>query len=205
MRIRCIWELVLHSPQWSVRTLGQAIDAVVDASVSSTTPAKVLKRFIKQPRPVGTHKKTYGMPSTHSSSIAFFGVYLSLCAARLKPHPRFLPTLLSRQSDSENFSLPVRLLLTGSVLYGASSVCWSRVKLTYHTPAQVIAGAAVGSTLAVACFALWQHTLADYAPIAERIVEDLLLVGLESWQGRTLEPIKDNLIALQREWQHGQL
>ena len=145
------------------------------------------------------------MPSTHSSSIAFFGVYLSLCVARLKPHPRFLPNLLSRQGDSEDFSLPIRLLLTGSVLYGAISVCWSRVKLTYHTPAQVIAGAAVGSTLAVAYFAFWQHSLAEYAPIAERIVEDFLLVGLESWQERTLGPIKDNLTDLQREWQHSQL
>jgi dolichyldiphosphatase len=145
------------------------------------------------------------MPSTHSSSIAFFGVYLSLCVARLKPHPRFLPNLLSRQGDSEDFSLPIRLLLTAGVLYGASSVCWSRVKLTYHTPAQVIAGAAVGSSLAIACFVLWQHSLADYAPTAERIVEDLLLVGLESWQGRSLEPMKQNLVALQREWQHSQL
>ncbi|GAA5916791.1 hypothetical protein JCM5296_007391 [Sporobolomyces johnsonii] len=52
--------------------------------------AKILKRFIRQPRPVGAKKydKTYGMPSTHSSSIAFFGVYLSLSSLLLPLHPR---------------------------------------------------------------------------------------------------------------------
>lgn len=151
--------------------------------------AKILKRFIRQPRPELSHKKTYGMPSTHSSSISFFGVYLSLCIAFLKPHPRFLPHLLSRTEDSQDLSPLARLVLTSSVLYGTVSVMWSRVRLTYHTRAQVIAGAAVGSTIALACFALWQTKIVDYAPAIEETVEQLLVLGYESWQNRSSEPL----------------
>ena len=167
--------------------------------------AKVLKRFIRQPRPELSVKKTYGMPSTHSSSIAFFGVYLSLCIARLKPHPRFLPNLLSRRGDSEDFAPLVRGILTAGVLYGAISVMWSRVRLTYHTSAQVVAGASVGGIIALACFWLWQSTLVRYTPQLERVVEDLMLVVLESWQIRSVEPIKGNLLALIDQWHQNQL
>lgn len=146
------------------------------------------------------------MPSTHSASIAYFGVYLSLCIAFLKPHPRFLPNLLSRRGDSEDFSPIVRALLTAGVLYGAVSVMWSRVRLTYHTSAQVIAGASVGSILAITFFSFWQHTLAPHAPVAEGIVEDLLILLLESWQLKSLEPITSNLQALIREeWRRTRL
>jgi dolichyldiphosphatase len=140
------------------------------------------------------------MPSTHSSSIAFFGTYLSLCIARLKPHPRFLPHLLSRSGDTEDFSLPIRVLLTGGVLYGAGSVCWSRVRLTYHTPAQVLAGVAVGSSLAVLSFVVWQQRVAQVAPLVEGTVEELLLVALDSWHSGSIGPLQDSLCALWREW-----
>jgi dolichyldiphosphatase len=141
------------------------------------------------------------MPSTHSSSISFFGVYLSLCIARLKPHPRFLPHLLSRRGDSNDFSLPIRALLTAAVLYGAVSVMWSRVRLGHHTPAQVIGGASVGGSLACICFWVWQTTLSSYAPLAERTVEGLMLLGLESWQTGSLQPLTSNVLALKAEWE----
>lgn len=143
------------------------------------------------------------MPSTHSSSIAFFGVYLSLCIAYIKPHPRFLPNLLSRREDSEDFSLPVRLALTAAVLYGTYSVCWSRIRLTYHTKAQVVAGAGVGATLAIAAFWLWQNYLAGYAPVIEMQVEELLLVALDSWHARSTEPLKSNVEALYHDYRSG--
>ena len=163
-------------------------------------PAKILKRFIRQPRPELSHKKTYGMPSTHSSSIAFFGVYLSLCIWNIKPHHRLLFRAFSRHGDRDDFSPLVRLLLTASVLYGSASVCWSRVRLTHHTPAQVIAGAAVGSLIALLAFWNWQTNLAtQWAPFAEGAVEDLLLVSLESWQTRSIQPISSSLSALYRE------
>lgn len=143
------------------------------------------------------------MPSTHSSSIAFFGVYLSLCIAYIKPHPRFLPNLLSRREDSQDFSFPVRVALTAAVLYGTYSVCWSRIRLTYHTKAQVVAGAGVGGTLAILALWVWQNYLAGYAPLVETTVEDLLLVAMDSWHAGSIEPLKTNVEALYHEYRDG--
>lgn len=174
-------------------------------SLSTPLTAKILKRFIRQPRPELSKKKTYGMPSTHSSSISFFGVYLSLCISQLKPHPRFLPNLLSRRDDTEDLSPFVRFVLTTAVLYGAASVMWSRVRLTHHTPAQVVAGAAVGSSMAIACFILWQTVIVQYAPLVDSTVEDLLAVSLQSWHVKSLQPLSSSLQALHAEWRTSQL
>lgn len=144
------------------------------------------------------------MPSTHSSSIAFFGVYLSLCIWNLRPHPRFLPHLLSRHGDAGDFSPFVRLLLTSAVAFGAGSVCWSRVKLTYHTPAQVVAGAGVGSIMAVACFVLWQGYLTPYARILDGVLEDLFNGGVRSVKEGSLQPLKGNVVALHEQWKQSQ-
>jgi membrane-associated phospholipid phosphatase len=141
------------------------------------------------------------MPSTHSSSIAFFGVYLSLCIWNLRPHPRFLPHLLSRHGDSGDFSPVVRLFLTSAVAFGAISVCWSRVRLTYHTKAQVIAGAGVGSAIAVGCFVLWQTTLRQHSKWAEGIVEALLLDVWQSIRNGSMHPLKENVGSLHSRWQ----
>lgn len=131
--------------------------------------AKILKRFVRQPRPAGARKfaKTYGMPSTHSCTIAYFGVYLALSTLLLSLHPRFTsllpfydsiaaraltdgPSLLSTWTHSGT-----RLFLALFWVAGAASVCWSRVRLGHHTPAQVFAGAALGSAVAAVWLALW--------------------------------------------------
>ncbi|GAA6008898.1 hypothetical protein JCM11491_003825 [Sporobolomyces phaffii] len=136
--------------------------------------AKVLKKCIKQPRPAGSKKyeKTYGMPSTHSSSISFFGVYLSLSSLLLPLHPRFtslIPlydrfvpsaspvpaSLYSHHLTSHPFERTVRLALAAFFIFGSASVCWSRVRLGHHTRAQVIAGASLGSTIAFAWLSIW--------------------------------------------------
>ncbi|GAA5832475.1 hypothetical protein JCM5353_003250 [Sporobolomyces roseus] len=135
--------------------------------------AKLLKKCIKQPRPTGAKKfeKTYGMPSTHSSSIAFFGVYLSLSSLLLPLHPRltsliplydqYVPFTHSTSSlyDYHLTSHPleriVRLLLASFFIFGSSSVCWSRVRLGHHTKAQVLAGAGLGGTIAVVWLSIW--------------------------------------------------
>lgn len=140
------------------------------------------------------------MPSTHSSSIAFFGVYLSLCIWNLRPHPRFLPHLLSRHGDSGDFSPFVRLLLTSGVAFGAISVCWSRVRLTYHTPAQVLAGAGVGGTLAVLCFLLWQGYLRPYASDMDGVIEGLFDGGVKSVKEGSIQPLRGNVVAMHDQW-----
>lgn len=123
----------------------------------TSTPAKLLKRFIRQPRPVGAKKfeRTYGMPSTHSSSIAFFGTYLSLSSLLLPRHPRVTDLLPFWSSLGELGQQTTRVGLAGVWIAGAGTVCWSRVRLGHHTPAQVLVGATLGSAVAVVWLSLW--------------------------------------------------
>jgi len=38
----------------------------------------VLKRVLREPRPAGSHREDYGMPSSHAQFSGFFAVYLIL-------------------------------------------------------------------------------------------------------------------------------
>ncbi|KAH9460253.1 hypothetical protein MJO29_004202 [Puccinia striiformis f. sp. tritici] len=53
-----------------------------------TVTAKILKRLLRQPRPIESTKKSFGMPSTHSSSITYFGIYLLLVCLLLPIHQK---------------------------------------------------------------------------------------------------------------------
>ena len=159
----------------------------------------MLKRCIRQPRPAGARNvdKTYGMPSTHSSSIAFFGVYLSLSTLLLPLHPRVTSLLpywdsLAARALVEGPDHLVRYGQQGTRialalvwLAGAASVCWSRVRLGHHTPAQVLAGAALGSTVAVAWLALWLG--AEQIGLVKRESWPAWVLGGVKQQGRVLE------------------
>jgi len=116
------------------------------------------------------------MPSTHSSSIAFFGTYLSLSSLLLPLHPRVtsllpfwdrfasLQAALGPGAAQDSFWRHVasawgqrvtRVALAGLFLAGTASVCWSRVRLGHHTRAQVVAGASLGSAIALGWMSLW--------------------------------------------------
>ncbi|KAM0788904.1 hypothetical protein ACM66B_002986 [Microbotryomycetes sp. NB124-2] len=196
--------------------------------------AKLLKKVIKQPRPTGAKKfeKTYGMPSTHSSAISFFGTYLSLSSILLRLHPRVTSLVpwydkwLSPLGPGQTFDQSVgfltswtrhygervtRTIMALAFLFGAASVCWSRVRLGHHTPAQVVAGVSLGSTVAIVWMALWLGTgevealtgcdlsvltrmlpqatvlaagIKSYGVVWERAFEDALFVGVEAWKDR---------------------
>ncbi|BGP31161.1 hypothetical protein JCM10296v2_002925 [Rhodotorula toruloides] len=185
--IRQLWLYTLQSTQFVVTTLTAYFVLRIRTAHSlyfgagtlvAAFTAKILKRFIRQPRPVGAKKfdKTYGMPSTHSSSIAFFGTYLSLSSLLLPLHPR-VTTLLPfwnrfstlaatlgpgaaqssfwRHMAGEWGQRVTRISLALFFLAGTASVCWSRVRLGHHTKAQVIAGASLGSMIALAWMTLW--------------------------------------------------
>lgn len=62
-------------------------------AIIATVTAKILKRCIKQPRPTESTKKSFGMPSTHSSSITFYGVYLLLVCLLLPIHQKMTSLL----------------------------------------------------------------------------------------------------------------
>ena len=204
--------------------------------------AKLLKHFIRQPRPTASAKVTYGMPSTHSSSIAFFGTYLALCMLMLPIHPRvsaILPgyglihsvealALAFEQGGAAQQAVRTtwqerrrgrgwkdavgegtRASFAMLVLATAGAVMWSRVRLGHHTRAQVIAGASLGTLVAVGWFFAWigfepPTAATQYVPdrwlqdegstavaglkgtggLVERAAEDAVFTLLEAWQLR---------------------
>ncbi|TFK56709.1 PAP2-domain-containing protein [Heliocybe sulcata] len=137
-----------------------ALYGCIGATICSLV-AKALKRVIRQPRPLlrsDKKKPTYGMPSTHSASVAFFTTYIYLSCAHLPIHPslpsgqaiRVLPPLLS---------LPCAVVIAGS-----------RIWLGKHTLTQVAVGCGFGVIFAVTWFHLWTRGLNDCG----RQLEDLL-------------------------------
>ncbi|KAI9494052.1 PAP2 superfamily-domain-containing protein, partial [Zychaea mexicana] len=98
--------------------------------------AKGLKRVIRQPRPIDTKdpsiskKDTYGMPSSHSQAMAFFGWY-------------------TFQSDIWDTPFAICLYLFTLM------VLWSRWRLGHHTFSQVAVGTVVGVALAHVWYKFW--------------------------------------------------
>jgi dolichyldiphosphatase len=173
---------------------------------------------IRQPRPIVEKtgkpvKETYGMPSSHSCSIAFFGVYIALASTFCSLHPRImrlfpinlttdvynLVTRTSREAEQvgQLLEIPIRTLFGVGAIVGSGSVCWSRIYLGHHNTPQVIAGAALGSTVAIVWFLLWTGTksagldlplpesvaegLAVRTQVLERALEDSIYRILEVW------------------------
>ncbi|KAF2744524.1 DOLPP1 protein [Sporormia fimetaria CBS 119925] len=150
----------------------------------------VLKRYIKEERPLAMHGKGYGMPSSHAQFVTFFSLTLSLFLLfRHTPHPTETHT---------PFSLPQRALLSIAALAGAGAVACSRIYLNYHTPKQVLAGVAAGAVYAVFWFWVtsclrrsgwveWalETRLARLARVRDLVVqEDLVDSGWVRWEER---------------------
>lgn len=98
------------------------------------------------------------MPSTHSSSISYFGCYLSLNSLIGKPYQVNYRGALWISDKVVQGSILKEVYRTASGLIFislAGLVCWSRVKLGHHTPLQVIAGATIGSTIGWIWFSFW--------------------------------------------------
>ncbi|KAI8845798.1 PAP2 superfamily-domain-containing protein [Chytriomyces cf. hyalinus JEL632] len=110
-------------------------------AIVSTLTAKLLKRFLKQPRPSsinGHHDphRDYGMPSSHSTAIAFMASYAILWT-------------LYDSRTSVGITLALLLFVSG----GFGLVAGSRVGLGHHTLEQVVVGSVVGATVAL----LWYY------------------------------------------------
>ncbi|KAJ3402208.1 hypothetical protein HDV05_008662, partial [Chytridiales sp. JEL 0842] len=144
---------------------------------------KILKQTIKQPRPNGPktvvkdaftkkdkaamHQSEqkevpakagkpaeYGMPSSHSAATSFFATYASL--ALLNTYPN-IPTVSSVSSWPVILERPEVLAIPAATALIASAilVAWSRVKIGYHTVAQVVVGYLFGTLVAVVWFVAW--------------------------------------------------
>ncbi|KAJ7273697.1 phosphatidic acid phosphatase type 2/haloperoxidase [Mycena haematopus] len=130
------------------------------AAVACSLSVKILKHGIRQPRPVLGRKKTYGMPSTHSASIAYFGTFVLLACLYLPLHPS-VPG-----GESARIVAPILVLPL------AATIALSRVWLGHHTWSQVAAGCVYGVAWACGCFVLWTRGLDQYGQVIERAFDE---------------------------------
>ncbi|KAH9937336.1 PAP2-domain-containing protein [Fomitopsis serialis] len=128
-------------------------------AVLCSMSVKVIKRCVRQPRPVqvirGKRKKSYGMPSTHSATITFFAAYIALACLYLPIHPTLPSSPFTRV-------LPIIISIPWAV-----TIVVSRIWLGHHNVPQVIAGCACGLVLAPLWFNLWTHGANDYSRALE--------------------------------------
>lgn len=116
---------------------------------------KALKITLRQPRPSGSPKTDYGMPSTHTAAIVYFALVLHFTSHH------FLPT--SRLDTLQH------LLDALAVSYTALA-CSYRVRARLHTVPQIAAGAVLGG-----CFAA-------LAISQQALIADQLMSTLTIWQ-----------------------
>jgi len=130
-------------------------------ALGTTVLAKAVKRLLRIPRPPqeGRKKTSYGMPSTHSATAAFYATYLALACIYLPIHKR-LP-----QNDALRYLTPVFFLPWAYV------IAKSRIWMGRHTVAQVLVGLAMGSVLAVGWFRSWTSGFNEQGQMLEDLFE----------------------------------
>ncbi|CAG8587981.1 313_t:CDS:1, partial [Cetraspora pellucida] len=110
---------------------------------------EIMKRTIRQPRPTNSkqQKKSFGMPSSHSTVIIYFATFISLQLHTISLHEFF--SFISIYTTQTSINTLIKLTLSSIVSLTALSVVWSRVALGYHTRNQVIVGMVLGFCLGI--------------------------------------------------------
>ncbi|CAG8630101.1 1262_t:CDS:1 [Cetraspora pellucida] len=108
-----------------------------------------MKRTIRQPRPTNSkqQKTSFGMPSSHSTTIIYFATFISLQLHTISLHEFF--SFISIHITQTFINTLIKLTLSSIVSLTALSVVWSRVALGYHTRNQVIVGMVLGFWLGI--------------------------------------------------------
>ncbi|KZP25420.1 PAP2-domain-containing protein [Athelia psychrophila] len=125
----------------------------VAGAVMTSLTVKVLKRILRQPRPVNIvpalqkGSKNYGMPSTHSATITYYATYVPLACLYLPIHPSLPDNRLMRY-------VPPAIIIPWAML-----ICVSRNWLGHHSWPQVAVGCLHGLAFACFWFSLWTHGL----------------------------------------------
>ncbi|KAI0068357.1 PAP2-domain-containing protein [Artomyces pyxidatus] len=131
-------------------------------AVACSVTVKILKRLLRQARPPQVtqrkQKKTYGMPSTHSATITYYGTYIPLACTYLPLHDTLPP------------SIPVRLLAPALTIPFALLILTSRVWLGHHTWPQVFVGCLYGLAFGCLWFTIWMRGANQYGAVVERLV-----------------------------------
>jgi len=110
----------------------------------------LLKRLVKQERPIGHIGNGYGFPSSHSQYMGYFATFL-ICHLHFRH--RF-----------ETFGHPMldamwRICVYTALLAWAGTVCYSRFHLTYHTVPQIAWGVGTGVALG-----LMNYMICEFIP-----------------------------------------
>ncbi|KAF4610808.1 hypothetical protein D9613_007066 [Agrocybe pediades] len=103
----------------------------------------VMKRTIKQERPIESIGNGYGFPSSHSQYMAYFASFL-MC------HLYFRHRFSSTGSKLIDFLW--RLVVYAALIGWAGLVAYSRYYLGYHNAYQILWGLAIGTTLGVSLY-----------------------------------------------------
>jgi dolichyldiphosphatase len=155
----------------------------------------ILKRILKEERPIQMHGKGYGMPSSHAQFVAFFSTSLALFLLfRHTPKPA--------TTSHTPYSMAERVGLSFLAIVGAGLVACSRIYLNYHTTKQVLVGCFAGVISAFGWFfvtsitrqaGLVQWCLGLYIVKLFRVrdlvvEEDLCQAGWEKWEAKTPAP-----------------
>ncbi|OQR98306.1 hypothetical protein ACHHYP_08747 [Achlya hypogyna] len=109
---------------------------------------QILKRTIDQKRPDGAEMHDAGMPSAHAQFMAFFATYVVL----------YTSNRMSKRREWEH-----KLAIVGVVLL-AFLCCASRIRLGYHSYAQVIVGVAVGAGIGILWYICMERILVPLFP-----------------------------------------
>ncbi|PWN20439.1 hypothetical protein BCV69DRAFT_238268, partial [Microstroma glucosiphilum] len=133
---------------WTARA--ESVFFVAGALVTSTI-AKILKMIIRDPRPdKSAVTRTFGLPSTHSSTVTFLCSYVVLGVAH---------RVALGEKGGLSALTPLEMASTLFLVVFPPLVMWSRVALGVHTTRQVVAGGLLGLTCAVGWWTLWRGTV----------------------------------------------
>lgn len=117
----------------------------------------LLKKLLKEKRPIDKLGDGYGMPSSHAQFIAYFTTFSILY-------------LYTRITFSQNlWKFPITL----SLIILLISVSYSRIYLNYHTTKQVLVGNIFGMSFALIWFILTEYILRSFG-VFKLIVESSL-------------------------------
>ncbi|KAI8448788.1 hypothetical protein BY996DRAFT_4552862, partial [Phakopsora pachyrhizi] len=128
--------------------------------------AKALQSQLRQCRPNGSTKKSYGMPSAHAASMTYIASYSILAVLfensnlALPPNGIFDFVIAHRCAqyfgiEKAFFNLIIKWIATSNITLLAVGVCWSRHRFQHHTKVQILAGVGFGLFFAILWYSVW--------------------------------------------------
>ncbi|KAH9824342.1 hypothetical protein DFH28DRAFT_945265 [Melampsora americana] len=162
--------------------------------------AKALQILLRQSRPIGSDKSSYGMPSAHASTVTYIALYslLSGISGNLASGIAFHCNSTHRGgftlSDEVISVLCYTIVFFVSLV--ASLVCWSRYYLSHHTPQQIGCGLLYGALCSMIWFRFYhqnymQFPTIDLNPLHNRRVHQILISYVYDFDKSGLDQVWD--------------